>query len=242
MAISENAKLLKEIRERAGVGVRELARAIDWDASRYHYYEREYKKPFLPDELVELVSPRLVGKGNPPVTIEELKLLASSAAAPTHLLLEHSRVRDAEVIDAIEVPTPISMEKNLPVRGTSEGVGGAGDFLIDGDVVDHVRRLPVLAGRSDVFAIYVRTTACADRIQPGDLLIVESTRPPRKGDFALIEMRGALPRAVYLRLWDREDNGKIFLLTPKSEEPLVLDRRKIRNVYRVMPLADLLRA
>jgi transcriptional regulator with XRE-family HTH domain len=74
MSRSENAQKLKAIRERA-VGLRELARLIGWDASRYQYYEDLYKKPYMPTELIDLIRPHLVGRGSPPVSDAELDSL-----------------------------------------------------------------------------------------------------------------------------------------------------------------------
>ncbi|TBR22666.1 MAG: XRE family transcriptional regulator, partial [Reyranella sp.] len=59
------------IRERA-VGLCELSRLIGWDASRYQYYEDSYKKPYMPVELIDLIRPHLVGRGDPPITHAEL--------------------------------------------------------------------------------------------------------------------------------------------------------------------------
>lgn len=81
MSRSENARKLKTIRERA-VGLRELARLIGWDASRYQYYEDSYKKPYMPVELIEMIRPHLVGRGEPPVTDAELDTLLPTPRKP----------------------------------------------------------------------------------------------------------------------------------------------------------------
>lgn len=81
MSRSENALKLKTIRERA-VGLRELARLIGWDASRYQYYEDLYKKPYMPPDLVELIRPHLVGRGDPPVSDAELDSLLPPRRSP----------------------------------------------------------------------------------------------------------------------------------------------------------------
>lgn len=153
---------------------------------------------------------------------------------------DNSRARDADFVDGMDLAAPI-WPKDLPVRGASEG--GLGDFQMTDEVVDHVRRAPRLAGRSDVIAVFVRTTACADRIMPGDLLVLESNRPPQQGDFALVEMRGPSPRSVYLRRWVGATDNKIRLCKPsKPADVLELDRRNILRIYRALPLADMLGA
>lgn len=65
------------------MGLRELARAIGWDASRYQYYEDSYKKPHLPADLIDLIRPHILGRGEPPVTEAELEsLLPPPRVAP----------------------------------------------------------------------------------------------------------------------------------------------------------------
>lgn len=73
-AATDTAARLKAIRSRA-IGLRELARAIGWDASKYQYYEDTYKKAHLPPDLVRMIRPHLVGYGDPPVTDEEVDSL-----------------------------------------------------------------------------------------------------------------------------------------------------------------------
>lgn len=166
---------------------------------------------------------------------------AAGSATTPRLASDNSRVRDAEFIDGVDLPAS-SWPKDIPVRGTSEG-GEAGDFLMTDEVVDHVRRAPRLGGRTDIIAVFVRTTACADRVMSGDMLVLESNRPPQPGDIALVEMKGASPRDVYLRQWVGATDGKIRLCKPsKPNDVLELDRRKILKIYRAMPLADLLSA
>lgn len=71
---NDAASRLKAIRSRA-IGLRELARAIGWKASKYQYYEDAYKKAYMPLDLIELIRPHLRGRGEPPVTDAELDSL-----------------------------------------------------------------------------------------------------------------------------------------------------------------------
>lgn len=166
---------------------------------------------------------------------------AGGPATAARTPLANSRARDADYVDELDL-TASNWPRDLPVRGTSEG-SEAGDFLMTDEVVDHVRRAPRLAGRTDIIAVFVRTMACADRVMAGDMLVLESNRPPQPGDIALVEMKGESPRDVYLRQWVGATDGKIRLCKPsKPNDVLDLDRRKILRIYRVMPLADLLGA
>src|SRR5579875_2501953 len=49
---------LKRLRERTGLSVREMAAKLDYEsASSYAYYENEFKKSFLPLDLVQKLAP-----------------------------------------------------------------------------------------------------------------------------------------------------------------------------------------
>jgi len=65
---------LKRLREHAGYSVRQFAAALreagsefGQSPSSYAYYENGYKKPYLPVELVDSLTPLLVGRGSPPI-------------------------------------------------------------------------------------------------------------------------------------------------------------------------------
>lgn len=86
MATNSKAALeLKRLRECAGYSVRGLATALK-DAgsnygrspSSYAYYENEYRKPYLPIDLVDALAPLLCGKGAPPIRNRDVLALAGA--------------------------------------------------------------------------------------------------------------------------------------------------------------------
>jgi phage repressor protein C with HTH and peptisase S24 domain/DNA-binding XRE family transcriptional regulator len=86
---SSAAQKLKELRERTGLTVREVARLIGKPASSYASYEDKYKKPYLPITLVKDLEPHFRAKGIEPRELYALAgvdrgatLAASSAKEP----------------------------------------------------------------------------------------------------------------------------------------------------------------
>ena len=80
---SKAASELKLLRERAQMSVRQLAMALKAagskygrSASSYAYYENEYKKPYLPADLVEALGPLLAGRGDPPISEPQVAALS----------------------------------------------------------------------------------------------------------------------------------------------------------------------
>ncbi len=86
MTMSTNSKAsleLKQFREQAGYSVRQLAAALRDTGSKYGqspssyaYYENDYKKPYLPMELVDALVPLLRDRGTPPIGERQILALA----------------------------------------------------------------------------------------------------------------------------------------------------------------------
>lgn len=120
---------LKSIRERV-YGLREMARLIGWEASKYQYYESGVRKQYLPHDFVELIRPHLVGRGDPIVTDAELDGLLPPVPArslsPIEARLERIEALLTKLVEAqrpIDHPNPITGEwlaKELDVRGKSQ--------------------------------------------------------------------------------------------------------------------------
>ncbi len=86
MTMSTNSKAsleLKRLREQAGYSVRQLAAALRDTGSKYGqspssyaYYENDYKKPYLPVDLVDALAPLLRDRGQPPIGERQILALA----------------------------------------------------------------------------------------------------------------------------------------------------------------------
>lgn len=70
---SKTATKLKKLRERTGLSVREAAAAANLKASSYSYYEDEFKKPYLPADLINALLPTFIERG---ITRSEMLSLA----------------------------------------------------------------------------------------------------------------------------------------------------------------------
>lgn len=79
---SKAALELKRLRERAGYSVRQLAAALKAagspygrSASTFAYYESQFRRPYLPGDLVEGLVPLLEGRGDPPISERQVLAL-----------------------------------------------------------------------------------------------------------------------------------------------------------------------
>jgi SOS-response transcriptional repressor LexA len=60
---SSSARLLKELRQEAGLSVRRMAEELGMKPATYQHYEDRYKKAFLPFDVLDLVEPVLIASG-----------------------------------------------------------------------------------------------------------------------------------------------------------------------------------
>lgn len=143
---------------------------------------------------------------------------------------------------APDVPTLRALPQDIPVLGTAEG-GAAGDFLMNGQTIDYLRRPPGLARTKDVFALYVTGNSMWPRFNEGEPVYVTTSRPPAIGDDVIVELHPASEGGDvvgFIKRLVKRTPTKIIVeqFTPAQE--LEFERERVRSLYRVIPWAELL--
>lgn len=253
--VSESAKKFKALRNRAGLSTRELGRLVGWGHTRVQYYEDEFKKAYLPQEVLKLFAPHLVGRGNPPITHAEVWALSgllpalgvSDETVPDSepevaTLLRHS---DATISSDAEPNSPTlafsrreELVRDLPFYETS--VGEEGGTLMSRQSVRFVGRLERLVGREDVFSFKVATNEMEDRFEVGELIFCERA-PAALTEYVLVELRGEEDgkRRVLLRRLVKSSHGSIDVEQLRPKRTTTIRRADIKEVWRVMRGNDL---
>lgn len=141
----------------------------------------------------------------------------------------------------VSIPARSEMPRDIPILGTVSG--GPGGLQMNGEAVDWARRPPRLAGRSDVFGLYVEDQSMVPAHRPGALVLVERARPPAPGDDVVVELLPATPREERRALIKRlvSVNAKTVVLE-QYNPPATLEfpRKQVGSLFRVMTVADLL--
>lgn len=230
---------LKNIRkDRIGLSMDDFAKEIGYaGASSYQRYERDdYRKPFLPVDLVRRIDGRFTGEGEPPLTAEEVWELAGPFRRPTE-----KRPSEVDVSERMELPRIDSMPRDLPVFGTAVG-GNEGDFLLNGTTVDYVRRPPALASIKDAFAVFLQGDSMAPRFERGELLYIHPGRPATPGRYVLVEMHGehGEPGASYVKRLLKRNAAVVVLEQFNPPETIELPAKEVRAVYPILNNAELM--
>lgn len=152
--------------------------------------------------------------------------------------------------------SPRGSGRDVPVVGTA-----AGSFFVpegsaqpvelstihSGETIDFVLRPPKLAGRMDVYALYVVSDSQLPRYRPGELIYVDARRPAVIGDDVVVQLciedeDGADGKRVV--------GGLVKELVKRTATHIVLRQfnppldfrvavEQVKSVHRVIPLAEL---
>jgi phage repressor protein C with HTH and peptisase S24 domain/DNA-binding XRE family transcriptional regulator len=250
---------LKRLRNRAGLSVRAMAKALEMPATTYANYETRFKKPFLPMDFAQGLVKVLEPYGIDPKEVFSLAGVEAAVDVPdrqpfgNHAIgsLSHQAVNESIEFNAIPAPDaalpPLmtSMPKDVPVLGTAE-CGPDGVFEMNGgDALDFVRRPPGLVGNKRAFAVYAQGDSMRPMFHSGDPVYVDPNRPPEIDRAVLVEflpLEGEHPRGM-LKILVKMNSEFIELrqLNPdNSDKPIRFDRKKIKRIYRVLTNQDMM--
>lgn len=149
------------------------------------------------------------------------------------------RIPDTNVAS---VPFRTEMPEDVQVLGTALGGISGGDFTMNGDSGLRVRRPPRLAGRTDIFALFVQGDSMSPRYPSGELIFLEAKRPPQIGDHVVVELvpdESGVSEA-YIKLLDGTPPGKYRLRQYNPPRTLEIDRKDVLRLIRVLTTHDLL--
>jgi hypothetical protein len=109
------ARQLKALRERTGLSVREVAEKLKRPPSSYQWYEDEYKKEFLPMDLVSKLLPIFEPHG-----VEPMELLALAGVKSTDTLFDidaRARAQRMAGLSDVDAMAPYETSKIVDVEG-----------------------------------------------------------------------------------------------------------------------------
>lgn len=235
---------LKRLREKAGLSMEELAHAAGYKhASGIQRYESDtYIRKHFPVDLVRRLAPALAGRGNPPITVREIYLTLAGVLPPA---MPPDQIQPN--VRRAPATTPLAfgdMPRDVPVYGVG-AAGKSGDFSLNGEIVDRVRRPPGIADRQGVFAIYVEGASMSPWREPGDLVYLDSNRAPRPGDYVVVECHGqhGEPGPAYLKrlVAVNADTVRLLQYNPPDDR-IEISQAAVKRIFRVIDWPELLGA
>lgn len=78
-------------------------------------------------------------------------------------------------------------KETVPVYGLAVG-GADGQFVFNGNVLEHKPAVPAVRGVADAYAVYVRGESMEPSLRAGWIVYVHPHREPRQGDLVVIQV------------------------------------------------------
>jgi len=194
----ETAKKLRAIRERAGLSMAAIAKAMGLKgSSSYQRYEEEagyQKRRFLLPEVAEKVAQAVAGKGTPPITRAEVMALAGVSPSAVVEIPEISPFSQQLLASSVSGRArfatgepDLAGPKNLKVLGFVKA-GLVGLYPNNGDTLEMTDRPPFLIGVPDAYAVYIDDRSMFPVLRPGHMIYVHPLKPARPEDLVVIQV------------------------------------------------------
>jgi phage repressor protein C with HTH and peptisase S24 domain len=135
-----------------------------------------------------------------------------------------------------------SWPRDIPVYGTVVG-GTTGDFQMNGEIVDYVRRPPLLLNARYVFGVYVVSDSMFPRFKPGVPVLVNPTRPPAPGDDVIVELhpaRGDTAGPAFVKHFLRRTPSAWVCKQWNPEKEIEYPAERVLRVLRIIPPEEMI--
>jgi phage repressor protein C with HTH and peptisase S24 domain len=212
---------LRERRKSIGMDVTELAKAIGVSQPAVSQWESGITAP----------NRKKVGKLAQILRVPVASLLTDEDAQP-----------QSPAQASAGAPAIAALPIDVPVYGVAVG-GSDGDFRLNGQVVDYVRRPPGIASLRNVYGLWLVGDSMSPWNKDGDLIYVSPARPPVIGDHVVVQLQDTSDgepglAMVKLLIGKTPTQLKLGQYNPTREFNLALT--KVKAMHKVLSLRELL--
>lgn len=148
---------------------------------------------------------------------------------------------DGFVPQALDIPARGTLLRDLPVHGSAVG-GVDGSFEMNGQVVEYVERPPSLSGARNAYGIYVQGDSMSPRFEAGWLVLVNPSRPVRRGDNVVVQLKGIdehAPPLAYLKVFESRTPNNLIVRQFNPARMLEWPLTDVITVHRVVGVGEL---
>lgn len=174
------SKQLVDLKDRSGLSIRAIAREMGYQnaSSIQRYFSQDFSKPALPSDFVAKLLPVLVGKGEHPITREDILALAPDSITDLEAASTPARAAQALEIKG-QVAAGLWMEAGLFETDATKRATLSGDLRyppesqylleINGESLNRI-------ARNGDFILCLDFMEAGIEIKSGDLVVVERSR------------------------------------------------------------------
>jgi SOS-response transcriptional repressor LexA len=222
------AKRMRSLRDRAGLSLLQMARAMGYSgASSIQRYESPDKLApgYLKRDFVAKIEKAVLGKGNPPITRPEIWELAGPE-------FNFAKPHEPNAIIGSRIVTGGNM---IPVYGSAVG-GVDGEFALNGTFLYEVMAPPSLSPISGAYAVQVSGDSMEPRYFDSEVVFVDPTRRVKRGDFvvAQIILDETDTRLAYIKRFVRHNAEELVLEQYNPPKELIFRHENVHSVHFVV--------
>ncbi len=218
-----------------------MARALGIDPARVSEIiggRRNVQVAELPvmAEILEIPTEELVGR-----LVSRRHRSRKDGGGGASFQLAEPPAGDGFVARAVELPARAQLRRDLPIYGSAMG-GSDGAFEMNGQVMDYAERPPGLAGARNAYGIYVQGDSMSPRFETGWLVLVNPSRPVRRGDNVVIQLKPRDEHSAPLAFLKVFESRSASTLTARQFNPprsLEWPNELVVSVHRVVGVADI---
>jgi SOS-response transcriptional repressor LexA len=208
---------LKRLRERAGLSMEEISKALGYKGpSSYQRYESatQFRKPYLPTDLVGKLAQILQGKGQPPIEPLEVLRLAGitkivNQAAPEGLYITSLQESPGPRL----IPIITNQQIDMFITRVHKRDRSYTYVSADGDVSEQA------------FCLVVTDNSMEPKFSSGDKIICSPQDSYSPGDFVIAKMANeiaAVVRRFRIKKYATNGNQVIELIPLNPDYPTVI--------------------
>lgn len=173
--------------------------------------------------------------------LETLEKIALALETTPEWLMGKTENASSVSVAHVKLPDRTEMPANVPVMGTGPGPLDDGAFVMEGGIVDFVRRPPALAGTRDVYTLYVEGTSMEPRYLAGDLIFVHPHRPARIGDSVIVQYSPDEDGPVCASIGHFKGRDSKTVKLGKLNPPTIAEipRQQVISIHKVLDMNEL---
>lgn len=141
-----------------------------------------------------------------------------------------------------ELPKSQLGERDMPMMGVTAG-GSDGEFYMNGEVVDYVRRPPGLKNNKAAYTVGIVSDSMIPRYEPGEIVYVNPLRAPNIGDFVVVELipqEGERNGPSFIKRLVRRSGTRVICEQYNPAGEIEYDTREVKTFHRIMPWQEVL--
>jgi len=222
----EKASRLREARTKKFPNAAAAAEALGMKASSYRAHENTQNEFYLEEAKV-------YGKKfgvNPYWLIGEIDVATPDSGELISAPVERREPSNATVLGLV----PRSPVK-IPLYGTAVG-GEDGEFILNGNLLDHVFAPPSLSGIQKAYAVQISGDSMSPRYEDGDSVNVNPDRRVKTGDYVIaqIHIEEHEPPLAYVKKLKRWTDKELILEQFNPPKELRFEGDRVASVHYVL--------